>query len=387
LLIGINMLKYERNKLVRIWKKNNDILEVQGILDDDIYSSELRVTVDISSLEIKAIEGKWNRWTTPECHRAISPLQEALGFCINDQDFSQNVHKIIGRKSCRHFANLLLECCHSVKEARKIILWEEKRKTSPELKFEDFVNGIADNEPTTDNMPDKEVKTVNIATEEFVKTKTPGKNRSDVMIIDLHTHSYPASACSSVSVEDLIVHAKQKGLNGICLTDHNYVWDQERVDQLQDDHEFLVLRGNEITTNEGDMLVFGFEKNVRGIIRLEELKKEVDQVEGFIIAAHPFRGFLTFGVSQLGLTTEKAVQRPLFKFVNAIETLNGKVTQKENSFAAGVAKELNLPQTGGSDAHMADEVGIYATRFDDTIKNENDLIQALWGKNYSPVIF
>ena len=207
------------------------------------------------------------------------------------------------------------------------------------------------------------------------------------MIIDLHTHSYPASACSSVSVEDLIVHAKQKGLNGICLTDHNYVWDQERVDQLQDDHEFLVLRGNEITTNEGDMLVFGFEKNVRGIIRLEELKKEVDQVEGFIIAAHPFRGFLTFGVSQLGLTTEKAVQRPLFKFVNAIETLNGKVTQKENNFAAGVAKELNLPQTGGSDAHMADEVGIYATRFDDTIKNENDLIQALWGKNYSPVIF
>jgi len=207
------------------------------------------------------------------------------------------------------------------------------------------------------------------------------------MIIDLHTHSYPASPCSSVSVEDLIVNAKQKGLNAICLTDHNYVWDQGRVEQLKENHEFLVLRGNEITTNEGDMIVFGLEKNIRGIIRLEELKKEVDQVKGFIIAAHPFRGFLTFGGSQLGLTTEKADQRPLFKFVNAIETLNGKVTQKENSFAAGVAKALNLPQTGGSDAHIADEVGIYATRFTDTIKNENDLIQALWDKNYSPVIF
>lgn len=381
------MLKYERNKLVRIWKKNKDILEVQGILDDDIYSAELKVAVDISSLEIKTIEGKWNRWTTPECHRSLLPLQEAIGFCINDNDFSQNVHKIIGRKSCRHFANLLLECCHSVKEATKIILWEEKRKIAPELKFEDFLNGITDNESTRDNMSDKVVKAVNIITKESVKRQSPEKNRSGSMIIDLHTHSYPASPCSSVSVEDLIVNAKQKGLNGICLTDHNYVWDQRTVEQLSEHYEFLVLRGNEITTNQGDMIVFGFEKNIKGIIRLEDLKKEVDKAKGFIIAAHPFRGFLTFGVSQLGLTIEKAVQRSLFKSVNAIETLNGKVTQKENSFAAEVAKALNLPQTGGSDAHLADEVGIYATRFTDTIKNENDLVQALRDKNYSPEVF
>ena len=92
-------------------------------------------------------------------------------------------------------------------------------------------------------------------------------------------------------------------------------------------------------------------------------------------------------MGQFGLTPEKAMERSLFKCVDAVEAMNSKVTESENNFAAKVAEGLGLPATGGSDAHEVFEVGIYATRFFDTIKDEKDLIQALKGGDYSPIRF
>jgi hypothetical protein len=106
-----------------------------------------------------------------------------------------------------------------------------------------------------------------------------------------------------------------------------------------------------------------------------------------MIVAHPFRGFLTFGVGKLGLTPEKAMERPLFKLVDAVEVMNSKVTRKENDFAARVAAGLHLPATGGSDAHEAPAVGIYATRFPRVFQDEKGLIEALKSGDYSPIAF
>ena len=147
------------------------------------------------------------------------------------------------------------------------------------------------------------------------------------------------------------------------------------------------MRGNEITTDQGDMLVFGLETPIHGIIKLEELRILVSQAGGFLIAAHPFRGFLLFGSGQLGLTPEKAMERPLFKQVEGIEVLNSKVTEKENRFASEVAKGIGLPGTGGSDAHQVSDVGLYATRFFSKITSEKELIDALRGRCYEAVAF
>ena len=351
------MLKFIRNKLVGVRKKDRDILIAHGVLDDDIYNLELDVSIGIQDLKILAINGRWNRWTTPECPRAIPFLQEAVGYCIEEDGFSMKVQKIIGRKGCRHFANLLIECCYSAKEAAMLA----------GLENEGVVTGAME---TSQDM------------ESAVRKKIQGG-----MIIDLHVHSSPASACSSVPVDQLIDEAKRIGLDAICLTDHNHVWDPALTEDLRQKHGFLVLRGNEITTEQGDMLVFGLDRDIRGIIRLKELRQEVLRAGGFIVAAHPFRGFLTFGVGQLGLTPEKAMERPLFKWVDAVEVLNGKVTEKENSFASKVAAALGLPATGGSDAHEVSEVGFYATQFFDVIKDEKDLINAIGGGNYSPIAF
>lgn len=370
------MFKFMRNKLVGVEQKDQDTLIAHGILDDDIYSLEIDVTIKISDMEILAIDGRWNRWTTPECPRAIPFLQNAVGFCIEEEGFSQKVHKVIGRHACRHYANLLLECCHSVKEAARLIGGEEeeqkkdKTETAPETRVSRSDTDKKDYK--------KEVK---------IRDKLPAEGGSGGMCIDLHVHTSPASPCSSVPVDKLIQEAKLIGLDAICLTDHNHLWDADEVEDLRQKHGFLILRGNEITTDQGDMLVFGLDSPITGIIRLQELRDMVLEADGFMIVAHPFRGFLTFGVGQLGLTAEKAMTRPLFRSVDAVEVLNSKVTEKENGFASEVATGLGLPTTGGSDAHEVSEVGIYATKFTASIKNETDLIVALKTGAYSPIAF
>lgn len=380
------MLKFQRNKLISIERKDEDTLSVHGVLDDDIYGLELDVSVSISQLEIRAINGKWNRWTTPECPRSTAFLKEALGFRIREADFSQKVHKIIGRKACRHYANLLMECCHSAREAAMTVLWEDERAKHPHLSFGDYMKG--DRWTSLKEGPGGlDLSTMSHPRKEAKSSRASRPEASGGIVIDMHVHTNPASPCSTVSVDDLISEAKRIGLDGICLTDHNHVWDPGALEDLRQRHGFLILGGNEITTNQGDMLVFGLEREIRGIIKLEELREMVLIAEGFIIVAHPFRGFLTFGVGELGLTPEEAMERSFFKYVDAVEVLNGKVTTKENAFASKVAEGLGLPTTGGSDAHEVVEVGLYATRFSVSIRDEKGLLEALKTGNYSALAF
>lgn len=392
------MLKFARNKLVAVTRKDRDTLSIHGVLDDDIYGLEIDLCVSLEDRRLLTIAGKWNRFTTPECYRAIPFVQEMRGDRI-DEKIGERIDKILGRRGCRHFANLLIECCYAATEAARVVRWEDARAERPDLRFESFLKQEArkDNDVRERNtsaegvsaLPSRLpcVETVRPGRAPSGPGRPEGEGSSRGFVIDLHAHSFPASSCSSSSADELIEEARRIGLSGICLTDHNHVWTSEQVEQLRQKHCFPVFRGNEITTDQGDMLVFGLEKDIKGIIKLQDLRDEVIDAGGFLIAAHPFRGFLTFSTVQLGLTREVAAQRPLFQWVDGVEVLNGKVTEKENGFASSVAEALRLPATGGSDAHQAAEVGRYATRFFAAVHTEADLLRALKSREYVPVAF
>lgn len=373
------MLKFTRNKLASVYRKDQNTLSVHGIMEDDIYGLEVDLDLQISSLEIVHIQGKWNRMENCECPRAIPFLQEAVGFSM-DEDFVKKVQKIVGRRACRNFADLILECCGAAKDAARLLQDEE---SDPERTKLERTNAEIEELFVKPGEPEKNAPSASVQEKEC----RPGEEAAGGMVIDLHVHSFPASPCSTISIEDLIKEAKEIGLDGICLTDHNHLWEAQRVEELRQKYHFLILRGCEITTEQGDMLVFGLEEEIRGVIKLEELREKVLGAQGFMLVAHPFRGFLTFGMGFLGLTKEKAMERPSFKWVDAVEVLNCKVTEQENSFAKDVAEGLGLPVTGGSDAHGPGEVGLYATRFPCRIQNEQDLIEALKRGGFSPVVF
>ena len=197
------------------------------------------------------------------------------------------------------------------------------------------------------------------------------------MRIDLHTHTSPRSPCSSLDPLELIREATRLGLDGICLTEHQVVWQPDEIAELAQETPVKIFRGNEFTTNQGDILVFGYEEDIKELLTIEELRDRVAAAGGFMIAAHPFRGFKTFGIGQLQMTVEQACSRKMFDYVDALEIRNGKVSDEENEMAARVADRLGLPGTAGSDAHRLDEVGKWVTDFERAIENEQELIEEL----------
>lgn len=391
------MREFMRNKLVSVARRDDETILVHAVLDDSIYSLEIDLTVTIDNLVCTSIVGRWLRWTTPECPRALDFLGEAAGFCLA-AGIEDTIHKTIGRKSCRHYANLLIECAHAAREAVKIINQQKDGGNNSRSLLATATHKPAAPSIAADSSPQPGSATpippftapANQKPESS-RTTTAARMRQDKQagpfIIDLHVHTSPASPCASASAETMIEEAMRIGLDGICLTDHNHVWTAEQIETLRQQYDFVILRGNEIVTNQGDMLVFGFDEDIQGVIKLEELKRRVAAAGGFLAAAHPFRGFLTFGAGDVGLTTDQAIGREMFRFVDAIEARNGKVTDKENGLAAEVAERLNLPATGGSDAHDETTVGVYATRFDQPINNETELVAALKAGRYKPVAF
>ncbi len=183
------MLKFTRTKLVSIYRKNGDTLTAQGILEDDIYGLELDVTLSLSNLEIISIEGGWKRAENRECVRAIPFLQEAVGFRL-DEGFSEKVKKIVGRKACRHFAEMLLECCYTARDAARVIKGETEKDGTPDHGLAEVSRenkgepaALPARPPVTTRQPLEPIKSITPKAEKI--------NLSAGMVIDLHTHTYP----------------------------------------------------------------------------------------------------------------------------------------------------------------------------------------------------
>ena len=121
------MLKFQRTKLVDVVNVDDATLSVHGILTDHIFGLEIDVTIGIDTQVIESIHGQWHREETPECSRAIPFLQEAVGLSIEDGAVNQKINKSVGRRACPHFANLLVECCDTAKQAILVIRWEKAR--------------------------------------------------------------------------------------------------------------------------------------------------------------------------------------------------------------------------------------------------------------------
>jgi len=205
------------------------------------------------------------------------------------------------------------------------------------------------------------------------------------MHIDLHIHTAPLSACSYIDPVELVQAAGRMKLDGICLTEHQVLWDPVEVDRLSREAGIKIFRGNEFTTNQGDVLVFGFYEDIKELMIIQELREAVKKAGGFMIAAHPFRGFKTFGIGQLQMTVEQAAKRKVFEFVDAVEIGNGKLSQDENDMARKVAEKLSLPGTGGSDAHRVDEIATWVTVFEKDIQDENQLVAELHAGRFKAV--
>lgn len=200
------------------------------------------------------------------------------------------------------------------------------------------------------------------------------------MLIDLHSHTWPRSHDSVLNPDDLITRAKQAGLDAIVFTEHDTVWDQKDVDELRAKHNFLVLAGVEISTDDGHILAFGIDKYVFGMHRSRELASYVEKADGVMVAAHPYRRQMPWfsrSEDEYDAALQKARNNPAYQYVEALEEINGRGSDKENEFSRRLCELMDLRGTGGTDSHAISDIGKCATYFEREIRDERELIAEL----------
>jgi predicted metal-dependent phosphoesterase TrpH len=199
------------------------------------------------------------------------------------------------------------------------------------------------------------------------------KRRQKRMLIDLHVHTAVSSPCSQIDPRQLIEVASRIGLDAICVTEHEEMEGAEVARRLGEETGFTVLRGVEVYTDLGDMLVFGLYRPRYPVqTPFDELLCEVRQAGGAIIPCHPCRGSLGFHHT---LGDERA--EFLLANVDAIETRNGGSSPESNDAAETYAEEYGIPGVGGSDAHFLMQLGRCLTVFEREIRDEVELIQEI----------
>ncbi len=210
------------------------------------------------------------------------------------------------------------------------------------------------------------------------------------MIIDLHVHTVKGGPDSNLSPDELVSEARRIGLNGVCLTEHGGGWDKWDFDQFAKKHpDMVLLRALEIDTEMGHITTFGLDQYVSGIHRIDNLRKVIKDVGGFMVAVHPFRRFFDKPplfkslLFKSPVTLEEAVNHRIFEMTDAIEIVNGACTQKENEHALKAARSLGKRTVGGSDAHSHHGLGCGTTVFEnDDIRTVRDLIEELRAGRY-----
>ena len=184
-----------------------------------------------------------------------------------------------------------------------------------------------------------------------------------MIIANFHVHT-KYSPDSSLEPKEILKVSKKQGVDVLGICDHNTTKGAIRTKELA--KNILVLVGQEIKTEYGDLCVFGTEENLRG--NLFEIIDRARYNELFIVFPHPFDKFRR---SAMGNNLSKKDLNWVLKQIDAIEVFNSRcVLNSANKKAQEVANKFHIPGIAASDAHLASELGNAKNFLDCEIKEE-----------------
>lgn len=202
------------------------------------------------------------------------------------------------------------------------------------------------------------------------------------MVIDMHLHTSRYSPDSQIDPGDLIERAIKLKLDGLVLTEHDAVWEEEEIAELKrqsGEDALVILRGQEVSSYRedgsphGHLLVYGYYQPLVGGLTARRVVEVVHGAGGVVVAAHPYRvkyGLLD-DVYGLGL--------------DGLEVLTPNHYMIDVQKAEQAVRVMQICGTGGSDAHDLRSVGRCLTLFDEEITGEEDLIRHIRGRDCRPV--
>lgn len=193
------------------------------------------------------------------------------------------------------------------------------------------------------------------------------------MKFDLHLHTRRYSPDSVTDPFELLRAAQAAGLDGVVITEHDYLWPEPELAELRAAAPGLVvLAGVEVTGRGGDVLCYGVADPFalpRGI-PWPDLCREMHRQHGAAVAAHPNRWGQPF----------ERILREQSPELDGIEVMSNNMDEELRMRAADLLmRHPQLAQLGNSDSHDPGTVGCCYTEFSCEIRTNADLVAAIRG--------
>lgn len=192
---------------------------------------------------------------------------------------------------------------------------------------------------------------------------------------DLHVHTlYSADALSSI--KGVLKKAKERGLDILAITDHDTIKGALEAKKIAPEFAFEVIVGEEVHSKEGDIIALFIEKTIKPRRSAIDTIKEIHEQGGLAICPHP-GNWVPGGIPFHHLFK-------IYEYLDGIELLNGAWFGWLKSQESKKLNEttFNMAATGGSDAHLASQVGRAWTNFEG--KTPSDLRNAIQAKTTFP---
>jgi len=171
--------------------------------------------------------------------------------------------------------------------------------------------------------------------------------------IDFHVHTCYSDDCST-SLREVIGYSKRKGLDGVAITDHNTVEGALNLLEKNNNEDFIIIPGIEVSTEAGHILGINVSRPIPRGLSVKEAVEKIHEAGGIAIAAHPSAIYK----SGIGLS-----RKILSQGIDAVEVINSSVFPFHllNYLSRKLACRTKLPQTGGSDSHLPETIGLAYT--------------------------
>lgn len=207
------------------------------------------------------------------------------------------------------------------------------------------------------------------------------------MILDLHAHSIKSDD-GRAKVQNYCqwIRAREIPIDGFVLTEHRQFDLESDYSALAEEFGLCILKGSEVETEYGHVLVFGVTKALTEEFDFSDIHLPLARVieacakhNAVPVPCHP-------GRRRVGMTAH-IEEYGIPEGVRIVEIYNGGSRGDEDAIAQTMATEQSYLGIGGSDAHIVSHIGRCATRFPAPIASEGELVEALQGDQFEAITY